>query len=327
MLLIVTEQFDPHVDFVEPALDERGIPWRRFHLGDFPLHVSAGYQINGGALPDGTLRLRDESIALRDIHAVWYRRTEAIRLPANLEEADRLLAEREARAFIQGMWRLMDRALWVSSPDAIRQASSKAEQLVRAPKFGFRVPPTCVSNDPDYVRAFLDRLGPDAEVIYKPHTPIMVDRPDGEKGVVYTMRLDRESRERLDEIRLTPGIFQAYIPKRIEVRVTVVHDEVLACAIDSQSVADTLTDWRAHRWGDEQSWPRHEAFKLPEGIAGACREMVSSYGLMFGAIDLILDPTGEYHFLELNPNGQWAWIQQLTGQPIREKLCSIFLER
>jgi hypothetical protein len=47
---------------------------------------------------------------------------------------------------------------------------------------------------------------------------------------------------------------------------------------------------------------------------------------MFGAIDLILDPAGHYHFLELNPNGQWAWIQQLTGQQIREKLCSVFQE-
>jgi glutathione synthase/RimK-type ligase-like ATP-grasp enzyme len=325
MVLIVTEQFDPHVDFVEPALDERGIRWRRFHIGDFPAQVSAGYQMNGDG-PDGTLRLRDESIAFGDIHAVWYRRTEPMRLPASLDEGDKLLAEREARAFIQGMWRLLDRVLWVSNPDAIRRASSKAEQLVRAPKFGFRVPPTCVSNDPDYVRAFLDRLGPDAEVIYKPHTPIMVDQPGGAKGVVYTTRLDRDGRERLDEIRLTPGIFQAYISKEIELRVTVVHDEVFACAIDSQSLVNTRTDWRAHRWGDQSSFPPHAAFTLPERIADGCRELVSSYGLLFGAIDLILDPAGEYHFLELNPNGQWAWIQQLTGQPIREKLCSLFLE-
>lgn len=66
---------------------------------------------------------------------------------------------------------------------------------------------------------------------------------------------------------------------------------------------------------------------MPAHVADACRDLVSSYGLKFGAIDLILDPLGEYHFLELNPNGQWAWIQQNTGQPIREKLCSVFQEQ
>jgi len=325
VLLIVTEQFDPHVDFAEPVLDERGIPWRRFHLGDFPARVSAGYEIDGSGI-DGALRLRGEAIALRDIHAVWYRRTERMKLPAALDEADKLLAEREARAFIQGLWRLLDRVLWVSNPDAIREASSKAEQLVRAQRFGLRVPPTCVSNDPDFIRAFFDRFV-ETEVIYKPHTPIMVDQPDGSKGVVYTTRLDRDARERLDEIRLIPGIFQVYIPKHIELRVTVVHEMVFACAIDSQSVAETRTDWRAHRWGDTASYPRHETFELPEHIADACRRLVSSYGLMFGAIDLILDPVGEYYFLELNPNGQWAWIQQATGQQIREELCRVFQER
>jgi glutathione synthase/RimK-type ligase-like ATP-grasp enzyme len=326
MLLIATEQFDPHVDFVEPALNERGIAWRRFHLDDFPAHVSAGIEINGNV--DGVLNLQgSEPIPLWDIHAVWYRRTGRIKFPADLDEGDRLLSEREAKAFIQGLWRLLGSVRWVSNPDAIRQASSKAEQLVRAPKFGFRVPPTCISNDPEYVRAFLDRLGPETEVIYKSHTPIMVDQPEGKKGVVYTTQLDQNARERLDEIRLTPGIFQAYIPKRLEVRVTVIHDAVFACAIDSQSVAETQIDWRAHRWGDAATCPKHEALALPEQISDACRNLVSSYGLMFGAIDLIVDPAGQYRFLELNPNGQWAWIQQLTGQKIREKLCSVFQER
>jgi glutathione synthase/RimK-type ligase-like ATP-grasp enzyme len=326
MLLIVTEQFDPHVDFVEPVLEERSIPWRRFHLGDFPARVSAGCEIHNGHV-EGLLCLNGDAIPLQDIHAVWYRRTERIRLPADLDEGDKLLAERESRAFIQGLWRVLNKALWVSTPDAIRQASSKAEQLVRAAKCGFHVPTTCISNDVKYIHDFLEGLGDQTEVIYKPHTPIMVDQPDGKKGVVYTMRLGREQRERLEEIRFTPGIFQAYIPKEVELRVTVVHDEVFACAIDSQAVADTRTDWRAHRWGDVNSSPPHATTALPEQLADACRKLVSSYGLMFGAIDLIRDPTGRYHFLELNPNGQWAWIQQRTGLPIREKLCSVFQKK
>ncbi|MFN2444382.1 MAG: alpha-L-glutamate ligase, partial [Vicinamibacterales bacterium] len=75
------------------------------------------------------------------------------------------------------------------------------------------------------------------------------------------------------------------------------------------------------------TFPPHRAFDLPNGMADACRRLVASYGLMFGAIDLIVDATGEYYFLELNPNGQWVWVQQATGLPIREALCRVLRGR
>lgn len=31
--------------------------------------------------------------------------------------------------------------------------------------------------------------------------------------------------------------------------------------------------------------------------------------LLYGALDFIVTPSGEWIFLELNPNGQWAWIK------------------
>ena len=44
--------------------------------------------------------------------------------------------------------------------------------------------------------------------------------------------------------------------------------------------------------------------------------LVDELNLRFGAIDLIRDVNGEYWFLECNPNGQWAWIENRTGLPI-----------
>lgn len=325
MLLIVTEPFDPHVDFVEPVLDEQGTTWRRFHLSDFPTGVSAGYGLDERGI-FGNLYLRGETIPLQQVHAVWYRRPNQMLFPPELSAADKQLVQRECNAFIQGLWRFLGHVTWVSSPDAIRLASSKAEQLVRARKLGFQVPRTCVSNNPDLIRTFLCSLGAGVEAIYKSHTPIFVDQPDRKKGVVYTTRLDEAALQRLDEIRLAPGIFQAYIPKRIELRVNVVGDAVFACSIDSQSVPDTVTDWRAHPWNDSAGMPAHEPFELPPEITDRCLRLVRSYGLNFGAIDLIVDPDGEYFFLELNPNGQWAWIQQATGQRIREELCRVLAQ-
>jgi glutathione synthase/RimK-type ligase-like ATP-grasp enzyme len=36
-------------------------------------------------------------------------------------------------------------------------------------------------------------------------------------------------------------------------------------------------------------------------------------GLSFGALDFVLTPDGRYVFLEINPNGQWMWLDDKLG--------------
>jgi len=51
--------------------------------------------------------------------------------------------------------------------------------------------------------------------------------------------------------------------------------------------------------------------------------MTRDYGLEFSAIDLARHIDGTYVFFELNPNGQWAWVEQLTGLPLRYRLADL----
>ena len=46
-------------------------------------------------------------------------------------------------------------------------------------------------------------------------------------------------------------------------------------------------------------------------------------GLNYGAIDMIVTPDGRYVFLEVNPQGQCQWIEEVTGLPINEALCDL----
>ena len=57
------------------------------------------------------------------------------------------------------------------------------------------------------------------------------------------------------------------------------------------------------------------AHDLPDEVAARCVRLVEAYGLCYGAIDLVLDPGGEYIFLELNPMGEWLFVQLATGLP------------
>jgi glutathione synthase/RimK-type ligase-like ATP-grasp enzyme len=90
--------------------------------------------------------------------------------------------------------------------------------------------------------------------------------------------------------------------------------------IDSQSDPDSLVDWRHGGTALD-----HEVHQLPDGIARLCLELCSDYGLRFGAIDLALRPDGGYTFFEVNPNGQWAWIEQITGLPLSSALADLLL--
>ena len=125
--------------------------------------------------------------------------------------------------------------------------------------------------------------------------------------------------EKIDLIQHTGGIFQEYIEKEYEIRVTVIGREVFATKIDSQANSDSRVDWRdAVVRGIIQVTP----YVLPENIANQCRNITKSYGLNFSAIDLIKTPCGKYYFLEINCNGQWLWIEELTGQ----KLLNSFVQ-
>ena len=62
---------------------------------------------------------------------------------------------------------------------------------------------------------------------------------------------------------------------------------------------------------------------MPDEIKKACVDLTKYYGLEFGAIDLVLTPEGNYVFLEINPNGQWAWIEVLTRLPISDAIANL----
>ena len=136
--------------------------------------------------------------------------------------------------------------------------------------------------------------------------------------VATTQRLDEEFFQLFDHYVATPMIYQREIRKAFDVRVIVVQDEVFATAIHSQDFAETEVDWRVWDVGDFDL--RHEPTTLPTVVADGCRKITRHFGLKYSAIDLVCGRDGHFYFLEMNPNGQWAWIERRTGYRIRDAL-------
>lgn len=123
------------------------------------------------------------------------------------------------------------------------------------------------------------------------------------------------------EIAVCPVLFQEYIPKQPEVRVIVIGTRCFAFAIHSQAHELSAEDVR----GVAPEWLRREVVRLPRDVAIALRRFVRHQGLVFAAVDFAVDEQGRYVFLENNANGQWLWLERLTGFPLSAEMLAYLL--
>lgn len=318
LILIVSTQFDPHVDIIIQQLHEHQIPFVRFNTEDFPLKSSLTILFEGIRHSEELTFPNNPEIKGSDITAVWYRRPAPFEFPLEFSPAAHIFAERETRQAIRGLWELLD-CLWVNHPEKNRVAEVKLNQLKTAAKLGLEIPKTLVTNNPEEATKFFHSCS--GNIIIKSLGGGLVT-DELNSTAIYTNVVQESDFQEIESIRYTPALFQEYVPKEIELRITVIGKKVFAAEIHSQTRETTRHDWRR----DTLNLP-HQEHRLPRDIERRCSALVESFGLNFGAIDMILTPDGRYVFLEINPNGQWAWVEELTGLPISEAMVQLLTEQ
>ncbi|MER7703729.1 hypothetical protein ABTX81_12615 [Kitasatospora sp. NPDC097605] len=203
-------------------------------------------------------------------------------------------------------------ARWLPPPGRAADAESKPLQLRVAVECGLRVPRTLITNRPEAARQFAERMG-GRPVVYKPFTPIR-GTSGGESVAVYTSVLRPEDVGH-PSIAATAHLFQEWVPKAYEVRLTVVGTRLFAAEIHAESDA-ARTDWRS----DYDSL-RYRVCAPPTEVADGVRRVLARLGLPYGAFDFVVTPSGAWVFLEVNPNGQYGFVEQATGLPITAAIC------
>jgi hypothetical protein len=320
-IVLVTEEFDPHVDDVLLLLREMGHEPARVHTADFPQHTSLSLSYHGASWKN-ILQTRTRTIPLEEVRSIWWRRPAPPQLPEGLAPDEEAFARLEGTEALTGMWEMLEHSCyWVSFPANIRKAGHKISQLQLASRLGLLVPRTLVSNDPDCVQPFYEAC--DRQMIYKtlgiPNPSLLLSSTSMAKQwkysrehhndenlsrAIFTTPIREQDLDQLDTIRLAPGFFQEYIPKRVELRVTIIGDDIFTAELHSQVHEETRYDWRHF----EVEVPTYE-HQLPVEIAEQCLALTKAYGLHFSTSDLIVTPDGRYVFLEMNPNGQFLWVQ------------------
>lgn len=306
--LIVTASYDVAADYVLEALQRRGTPVFRLNTDHFPSRIKASF------LPPNDIEFTagDKTVSGISIKSVWYRRHVSPELPVELDAGVRDFCERETRAFLDGVLASLPVERWMSSPQAIARAERKPYQLAIAAQLGFKIPDTIMTNNPPSVVEMARRH----QLIAKAISSAYVSSPEGNQAI-FTSAIRPEDLKELDGLAHAPVTFQELVDKVSDIRITVVAGEVFAAEILSQERQSSRIDWRAT---DDPHLP-HRRHELSTEIADLCREIVNHLGLTFGAIDLALRADGTYVFFEINPNGEWVWLEDQLDFPISDRIA------
>jgi glutathione synthase/RimK-type ligase-like ATP-grasp enzyme len=240
---------------------------------------------------------------------VYWRRP---RWPAypHLAPGDASYAAAHTRYGLGGILYALDGRLWANHPHRDAAADYKPFQLALAQRLGLDVPATLITNDPSEARAFIADHG---EVIHKPLRGTRYER-DGVAVAGWAEPVLPE--EITPALSVAPHLFQARVLKVADLRVLIVGRRLFAVRIDSG-----LLDWRR-----DYAALTYTVVDLPRPLAETLFAFLGRCGLECGSFDLTLGAAGEYRFLELNPNGQWGWLEEETGLPMAAAFADLLTQ-
>lgn len=236
------------------------------------------------------------------IDSVWYRRPRAAHVPGYVHESDVEYTYNECtelyRAFVFGS----TRAFWINTIGSQLTCSNKVLQLRHAIDCGVAVPETLVSNDPAEVRDFVARQ---ERTIYKPLRGAAWEI-DGKVHGTYTTPITAAELPSDRMLAACPGIYQSLVKKRYEVRAQFFGSTCIAVKIDSLGMQYGEFDWRRFQ---AVSSPGAVPWRLPRDVYLACRQIMQRLDIVSGAFDFIVDTEDRWVFLEVNPVGQFAFLE------------------
>jgi hypothetical protein len=138
----------------------------------------------------------------------------------------------------------------------------------------------------------------------------LASRPFSSGDVMYTTEVTGRT--------LAPG-FPWFTQDRVDadydVTAVYVLGQVFAYRLDRRRFQGL--DWRAAAFETAEAWQR---FTPDAALATAIGGFMAELGLDFGRLDFLLGD--ELVFLEVNPNGQWAWLDPNRDDGLFDAICA-----
>lgn len=315
-VLILADDEDEHVPYVTKHLQ---CEWSVVNTGRISEEGLTYSFTSNDRYPTITYAGQALDLAQNADLSVWYRTVDFAQLGPEL----RIKPAKYHDYCVDSLVRLADAlptlvhpdAFWVSERAAIAQAELKPNQLLKAKRAGFNVPDTVYTSDPREAASFLREHG---ICVVKP----LARRPP--RGNNQYTRIFEYGKASFQGLNVNAHIFQQLIEPAFELRVAVVGTKTFAAIVsDNEAHQARQQGIRDFRHSFEKETFTATAFELPQNVANSCVEVVRLLGTVCGFLDLIVDQRGKYYFLEDNPNGQWAFVDDSTVKLIGQALARL----
>lgn len=300
-VVLIASSTDLSCDFLVLALAKLNRPTVRINVDR---HFSVSVVLRDESAY-WTLAQDGRTVCSDEVAGVWYR---ADGTPVGE-------VENEEQHFVAEQWQELLRGLssipgpkWMNDPSLAMRAENKLLQLSTAQALGLQLPNTYMGCSADEASSFSSEENGD--LIIK-----AVSRPylESSQRFIFTNKLLPEAD--LTGIEVCPAILQNAIMPKSDIRANVVGDRVLAASLSSG-----MLDWRL-----DESDTKWCPVTLPESIVEGLVALCNHLGLSFGACDLAL-ADGQYYFLEVNPFGEWSWLERSASLPISDSIARALCE-
>jgi glutathione synthase/RimK-type ligase-like ATP-grasp enzyme len=302
VIVIISFKTDLHARAVRRELELAGQRVEILDLAD----LGAGDHLTfreGDRLEALWTRATGEVVDLCTARAIWHRRIATPSVPACASVRERAFAIAGWEALLLGMLEALP--VRVINPPLRDRYLEKPLQLAIARRLGLRIPRTTITSHAATAREFAAMHA--SNTIHKPLV-------GSTERMLATRRYDAASVTAMDLLALSPEIFQEAVCGGRELRITVVGERVFAAEFrPATGIVDGRTDLETE----------YRAHVLPCHVEHGLRSLMAHFGLVYATIDMKLTEAGEYVFLELNPQGQFLYIEILTGLPIAAAVAGL----
>ena len=309
-VILVAPPEDLHALAVARELGQLNIRCHHVDSSLFPSTVRLAGRTSGGRT-FVSLAIGDDVLLQDRLLGVWRRRVLRHVVDPELNASAQELSRRDTYEALSGFFMALALDPFVNvinNPLTESRGLNKVAQLSAAGRHGLAVPETVVTNDPRLVIEFFDSME------HAGKSMVCKGFTSPKATMIQTRMFTQDDLERLPELRFMPAIFQEYVHGR-NLRITVVGDCVFSAEV-LVSIADAEIDWRLEAYNRVVEYP------LPDGQSEMIAGFVKDLGLTYGALDFKLTEAGELVFLEVNPWGQYLFVEIQTGQRISHAIAA-----
>jgi glutathione synthase/RimK-type ligase-like ATP-grasp enzyme len=311
VIVILAPPEDLHARRVAQEIERLGeraeiISWLPAARG---LRASLSYS---GKFAEVLIRPEQDGPATRlvDAGAIWTRRPSPPTIPLGVIDAEhRRFARQEWQNLLDGLTLSLGLDAVTVNPLPAQRAAIKPYQLAIAQRVGLPVPETLITSDPLQAQHFVDAH--QGRVVHKAMT-------SPRDAFVDTRRWLETDRGELHQLLVAPAIFQRLVEGPMDIRATIVGQKIYSAAIrteQSRAGLDSRLDLDVPT----------TAYEVPSELTRQLHALMAALGLTFATVDLKIDNAGQIYFLELNPQGQFLYIEILTGLPITAAVARLLV--